>query len=198
MFNAAFFATLKRDAVFINTSRGGAVDEAALKARLASDNGLDAVLDVWQHEPDIDLELMAKTIIATPHIAGYSREGKYRGLQMVYRAACEYFGLEPQWSMQQVLPELQQTIAVPKQARTQQALHALVRRVYDIWRDDSALRKIAALAEMERGPYFDSLRKHYPERREFFNYRIEGSDLNPDLLHQAAELGFTMRAAVMA
>jgi len=192
MFNKAFFDVLKDGALFINTSRGSAVDEAALKIRIANDREIDLVLDVWQNEPTIDLDLMQHTLIATPHIAGYSREGKFRGLQMVYDAACHYFKIKPVWSMQQALPELGQKVELGAGPDKQQAIHKLVKTAYDITRDDHDLRKIVELPKERCGEYFDGLRKNYPVRREFFNYHIPTSKENGQLIKIAQGLGFTI------
>ena len=88
MADASFFARMKPGAIFINSSRGEVVDEAAL---LANIHKLAAVvLDVWVGEPNINKELLQSAFIATPHIAGYSAEGKIKGTQMVVEAIRRY------------------------------------------------------------------------------------------------------------
>ena len=88
MADASFFARMKPGAIFINSSRGEVVDEAAL---LANINKLAAVvLDVWVGEPNINRELLQSAFIATPHIAGYSAEGKIKGTQMAVEAIRRY------------------------------------------------------------------------------------------------------------
>ena len=88
MADASFFARMKPGAIFINSSRGEVVDEAAL---LANINKLAAVvLDVWVGEPNINKELLQSAFIATPHIAGYSAEGKIKGTQMAVEAIRRY------------------------------------------------------------------------------------------------------------
>ena len=90
--DAAFFAAMKPGASFINASRGEVVDEAAL---LAARPNLDKlVLDVWKNEPDINLDLLAAADIATPHIAGYSIQGKMNGTTAVVRALGETFDID--------------------------------------------------------------------------------------------------------
>jgi len=192
MFNQDFFDALKTDAVFINTSRGSAVDETALKRRINSGKAISLVLDVWQNEPNIDLELLEQATIATPHIAGYSREGKFRGLQMIYDAACRFFQWEPVWSMQSILPVLNRELLLDQQVSTQLAIYELVKKVYDITLDDRDLRKLQNMPGNQRGDYFDGLRKNYPERREFFNYQIKETAKNKKLTAIAKGLGFTV------
>lgn len=172
MFNHAFFSGLHEDALFINTSRGAAVDESALKQELSKGRRLNLILDVWQNEPLIDRELLAQAHLATPHIAGYSAEGKHRGLEMIYHAACEFLHCQPQWSLADALPSQSPLITPDKDFDDMQLVRDLVAQAYDIDRDDRALRKACELEDAERGIAFDSLRKHYPVRREFAYYRV--------------------------
>jgi erythronate-4-phosphate dehydrogenase len=192
MFDNAFFTALKEHAVFINTSRGGAVDEAALKQRMKSGRSVSLVLDVWQNEPDIDLALLQQTVIATPHIAGYSREGKFRGLQMVYQAACNFFHWQPVWAMEKILPVLDKELELAAVTDLQKSVHMLVQQAYSIIDDDKALRKILDMPVAERAEYFDGLRKNYPERREFFNYQFRQTGDNKVICNIAEGLGFSV------
>lgn len=172
MFNHDFFSGLREDALFINTSRGAAVDETALKKVLASGKSLNLILDVWQNEPLIDRELLDQTYFATPHIAGYSAEGKHRGLEMIYHAACDFLQCAPQWSLADALSPESDVITPNPELDEMPLIRDLVTQAYDIERDDRALRKACELPDTERGGAFDSLRKHYPVRREFAFYRV--------------------------
>ncbi len=89
----AFFRSLRRRPFVINTSRGGVVDERALTAALDSGAVRQAVIDTWEHEPAIDLSLLNKVYIGTPHIAGYSADGKVNADNMVIEALCRRFSL---------------------------------------------------------------------------------------------------------
>ena len=93
----AFLERLKRGAVLVNTARGAVVDNAALDALLAARDDLTVVLDVWEGEPAISEALLQKVDIGTPHIAGYSLDGKLRGTDMIYRAACAHFDRPVDW-----------------------------------------------------------------------------------------------------
>ena len=99
MANAEFFAKMKDGALFINTSRGEVADEKSLIDSLDNASprrGVSGcILDVWRGEPDINVALMEKALVATPHIAGYSKEGKENGTQMAVRAAAEFLGIDP-------------------------------------------------------------------------------------------------------
>ena len=99
-----FFDRLKPGAWFCSAGRGEVVHEAALHKAL-DEQCLDAVvLDVWDHEPEIDGRLLARVDIGTPHIAGYSLEGKLNGTAIIYRAACAFLGVEPAWSAEAAVP----------------------------------------------------------------------------------------------
>jgi erythronate-4-phosphate dehydrogenase len=169
-----FFKSLKKRCVFVNTSRGGVVDTVALKAAIKSGRLEAAVLDVWEDEPNIDTELLEMVDIGTPHIAGYSLDGKVAGMIVIYKTACKYFGLEAKFGMESflsapVVPELKIN---PRVAIEQDVLQEAVEKIYDIKKDDSDLRWILDKPAGKRGKFFDDLRKSYPVRREFQNTRI--------------------------
>ena len=180
--------------ILINTSRGPVVESGALKAALDNGRIAAAVLDVWENEPGIDLKLLQKTAVATPHIAGYSFDGKVNGTAMIYRAACEYFRLDPVWDPEGVLPApADPVIRLSGRDRNREGLTAeAVLAAYDILADDRRLRLIAEQAEQARGSYFDRLRSEYSIRREFAAYTIEAGDCPPAQGRTLADLGFTV------
>ncbi len=105
MVNREFFAKMKSGAIFINSSRGEVVDQEALKEAIRSGKLSHTVLDVWRNEPDIDRELMNMVDIATPHIAGYSKQGKANGSAMCVRALSDIYNLGlNEWYPSQVEP----------------------------------------------------------------------------------------------
>jgi erythronate-4-phosphate dehydrogenase len=169
-----FFKSLKERCVFFNTSRGGVVDSMALKAAIRSGRLRAVVLDVWENEPNIDMELLRMVDIGTPHIAGYSLDGKVGGMIMIYKTACKYFGLEPEYTIEDFLPEpTVRTLRIdPKKGSEQDVLAGAVQKVYDIRKDDARLRWILEKPAGKRGEFFDGLRKDYPVRREFGNTQI--------------------------
>lgn len=169
-----FFSSLKDGCVFVNASRGGVVDSRALKAAVRSGRLRAAVLDVWEKEPAIDVELLKMVDIGTPHIAGYSLDGKIGGLIMIYKSVCDYFGLEAKFDVEDFLPEpsVPQVELNQGVGREQEALRKAVREVYRIDRDDERLRRVLDEPAEKRGAYFDGLRKNYPVRREFQNTKI--------------------------
>jgi len=196
MFNGDFFQRLKRNAFFINTARGRAVDESALMAVLKGRDDLQLVLDVWHGEPAINMELLDRAAIATAHIAGYSLDGKVRGTQMVYQAVCEYFQQPEEWVVPP-LPFAESFTAMQFEPSQSQAdiVYQCVKNAYDILADDARLRKIKSMAPEQRGHYFDTLRKNYPVRREFSNYEaIIGQDRG-ELVNILKGLGFKVETA---
>jgi len=192
-----FFKSLKKGCIFINASRGGVVDSEALKAAIGESRLQATVLDVWENEPDIDVELLEMVDICTPHIAGYSLDGKIAGLIMIYKEACKYFGLDAKFDNSSFLPKP----AVPElkintqSVREQDALLGVVEKIYDIKADDVRLKRMLEESEKERGEYFDNLRRNYPVRREFQNTRIivENPCLGP--AEKLAGIGFKVEVA---
>ncbi|HLA29948.1 MAG TPA: 4-phosphoerythronate dehydrogenase PdxB, partial [Pseudomonas sp.] len=104
LFDAARLAQLKPGCWLINASRGAVVDNQALREVLARRTDLQVVLDVWEGEPQADVELAALCRIATPHIAGYSLDGKLRGTAQIYQALCRHLGVAPSVSLAQLMP----------------------------------------------------------------------------------------------
>ena len=190
-----FFKSLKVGCVFVNASRGSVVDTKALKRALLAERFGAVVLDVWENEPDIDTELLQMVDIGTPHIAGYSLDGKIAGMIMIYKAACEHFSLEPKFGTDDFLPEpAVPELRVSQDIRSEQeAVSNAVREVYDIDRDDAGLRQISGTAKEERGGCFDALRKNYPVRREFQNTRAIVEDVNSTLAGKLAGIGFEVK-----
>lgn len=191
--NEKFFESLKTDCVFINTSRGGVVDTNALKAAIKTGRLGSVVLDVWENEPDIDNELLRKVDIGTPHIAGYSLDGKIAGMIMIYRAVCTHFGLETKFDAESFLPEpmVGEIRIEPSNGLEQNIIHKTVQQVYPINRDDFNTREILMVPAAERGRFFDDLRKNYPVRREFQNTELEFSAvMNKSLVEKFKGIGF--------
>lgn len=187
--DAAFLDELSPGALLINTSRGAVADNAALAARLRA-GGLRAVLDVWEGEPAISNELLERVILGTPHIAGYSVEGRLEGTQRMYEAVCGFLRIKPAWRYR-VQPPLQPVLATHRQGFA--AVRNLVAQAYDIRRDDAELRALLPLSAEQRAGGFDRLRRDYPPRREFAAFQcrvIAGADAQ--LQKQLTGLGFAL------
>lgn len=171
--DTGFFNSLKNGAVFVNSSRGAVVDTTALKQAVKNNNIQSAVLDVWENEPDIDIELLQMVDIGSPHIAGYSYDGKMAGMIMIYESLCKHFSIEPVKKTEDFLPEpLLPRITIETLGSEQEILRKAVQQVYNIKADDENLRGILKLCHDDRLKTFDRLRKEYPIRREFQNTKV--------------------------
>ncbi len=187
-----FFNSLKTGCVFVNASRGSVVDGMALKAAIQAGRLRAVALDVWENEPNIETELLEMVDIGTPHIAGYSLDGKIAGMIMIYKSACEFFGIEPEFDIEDFLPEPDVKVIElnPKSGNQQDALLEAVRKVYSIDRDDMRLRQVLDEPAEKRGQFFDNLRKNYPVRREFQNTEIIIEGTGGGLAKKLSGIGF--------
>ena len=152
-----FFQSLKRKPVIINTSRGEVIDTNALLKALDSRIILDAIIDVWEHEPEINRELLDKVFIGTPHIAGYSADGKANATRMSLDAICKFFQIEADYKINAPAP------ASP-------IIHAkkheeAILQIYNPVEDSTRLKN--------QPEQFETLRGDYPLRREETAYLIK-------------------------
>jgi erythronate-4-phosphate dehydrogenase len=196
MIGESLLSRLRRDVILLNTSRGSVADTAALKATCAVGRLGALVLDVWENEPNIDLELMNAVDIATPHIAGYSYDGKVNGTRMILHAFCRHFGLQRMWDPSLLMPPPETPrIRLPAGVDAQQAIRYATRAAYDIEADDARLRAIRGKLAGERATYFKSLRKNYPVRREFPQTTVELESADTQVRSALETLGFPVEPA---
>ncbi len=188
----AFLARMKPGSLLINSSRGGVCCNQALKAALRSGHLRGAVLDVWEGEPVVDIELLAKVDIVTPHIAGYSFDGKVNGTRQILEALCAVLGQPSAWDPTPLLPAPEVPEVFTNSTESGAEICAVL-SVYDILHDDVGMRAMTEVPEAERGAFFDRLRKEYPRRREFFNTAVYVQPPEPALEQQLMELGFVVR-----
>lgn len=154
-----FLNSLEDGCLLINSSRGDVVDNhAALKVKQAG-KSIDYVFDVWEGEPNIPIDLLDKSLIGTPHIAGYSFDGKVKGTFMLYQAVTQWLAMPMQHKLNDFLPETQRW-----KPNLQQMSE--LRRYYDITQDDKRLRNV----KHQVASQFDQLRKDYPVRHEFVEF----------------------------
>ena len=168
----------------MNSCRGEVVETNAVKSALK--NGLlsDFVCDCWENEPAIDLELLSLTTIATPHIAGYSRDGKATGTQMSVKAISDFFNLGlNNWQPKGVELPTHPTLEIDGAGLTEQEIiSAAILATYDIRNDDSVFRNDTESFEQQRGDY--------PVRREFPAFTIHAKNVDALVLEKLRKLGF--------
>ncbi len=183
--DASLLQKMKKSAIVINSSRGEVVDGEALKQALLNNQIEAAVLDVWEKEPAIDAELLDLVWIATPHIAGYSQDGKARGTQMSVQAISRYFNLcIDEWQATQIPQPDEATIVINCDELSDEAIIAkAILHTYSLKRDDAGLRE-----DLNR---FEYLRGSYPVRREFQAYSIQLLNGQAELRDVLLKLGFS-------
>ncbi len=185
--------------IFINAARGAVLDNLALKKALKS-KLLFTVLDVFEHEPQVDLELLAMLSFATPHIAGYGLEGKARGTSIIFNAYLDFIhqntlkkdafsSIKPITSIASLLPKAPFPAIRLSKVWDQDNLMSLTQLVYDIRKDDALFRRMMGNTALQ-ATHFDQLRKNYWDRREYSAITLTAS---PEFgVHSLAQLGFTV------
>lgn len=191
MVDDAFLGRMGKGTCFINTSRGSVVDENALLFSMKNGEVLFSCLDVWEQEPDINTKLISLVDIATPHIAGYSFEGKVTGTDMVFKAAGEFLDISSEWDCSACFGEKSETECAFKGTFEENILSA-VSINYNIYEDDSNVRNCAEQEDI--GPCFDALRKSYRKRREFTNTVLAVSEATDTRVVETLEkIGFGIK-----
>ncbi len=176
-----FVKSLKTDTTIINTSRGEVTDNRVLETSLKNQTIKGVVLDVWENEPDINIELLNLATLTTPHIAGYSTDGKANGTAMSVRAVSQFFNLRIDKWFPSKLPSppcLQPEIDCANKS-VQEVINELILLTYDVKKDDQLLRSSLHTFEQQRGGY--------PGRREFNVYK-------PILLNDKNNIAKTLKA----
>jgi erythronate-4-phosphate dehydrogenase len=193
LLGAEQLSALRSGAWLINASRGAVVDNQALRELLGRRADVQVVLDVWEGEPQVDAALAGLCRIATPHIAGYSLDGKLRGTAQVYQAWCAWRGLPAKVQLEQLLPpSWLDEIRLHSTAQPQWALSMLCRAVYDPRRDDADFRRSLYGDAASRRAAFDQLRKDYPPRREIDGLRVHLTAAAPELAGLVRALGASL------
>ena len=183
MADALFFEQLGKKPFFINSSRGEVCDNAALKQAIRAGRLSGAALDVWENEPDIDLDLLNLLDFATPHVAGYSADGKSNGTAMCILSLVSFFGLDGDFDHSALqtppLPACREIDLMPYfngHENETELLYRAVTSAYDIVSDDSRLRRNPGA--------FEKLRGDYPLRREFDSYLVYAPSCLMELLEK--------------
>ncbi len=184
--NELFLSSLKKKPVLINSCRGEVIETEAVKAGLKNGQISAFVCDCWENEPEIDLELLSLTEIATPHIAGYSKDGKATGTLMSVQAINEFFGLGLEnWKPTGVEAPKEPEFEIDGSELTeQQILSKAILHTYDIRNDDKTFRANTEL--------FEQLRGDYPTRREFQAFTIVAKNIKTATFEKLFKLGFNI------
>lgn len=179
--NKELFKEMKCSAFFINSSRGPVCDNNALKETLRTGDIAGAILDVWENEPELDLELLELVDFGTPHIAGYSYDGKANGTAMSVDALSKFFGLDfAGWYPSDVPLPGKKSLTIPENGSFEEKMLAAVSLSYNIKDDSDRLRNSPAAFEKQRGDY--------PLRREFPVFTAKCSD--EEVSKALTKLGF--------
>lgn len=178
---------IRKGTWLINTSRGDVAETEALKRALSRERLSGVVLDVWEKEPELDIPLMHMSFLATPHIAGYSADGKANGTAMIVKAFCEFFNIPlKEWYPDNIPDPSEPLLNIDCYGKSnEEILRRSVSHTYNIVEDDIKLRIDPSRFEFERGSY--------PLRREFNAYTIRLKECNMEIRGMIEKLGFKVQ-----
>jgi len=184
MINRELLGKVLPGTLIMNTSRGEVADGNALREALRTGKIAGLVLDVWENEPDFDLDLMQVSSLATPHIAGYSADGKAKGTSMIIQELSRFFDLGiDDWEPNDIPDPLHPLIQIDCMNLThEEVISRAILHTYDVAVDDRKLRESPATFEKQRG--------EYPPRREFRAYTLILENADPDLKRICQKIGF--------
>jgi erythronate-4-phosphate dehydrogenase len=184
LFDQKRLQQLNDQQLLINACRGEVIDNKAALTLFQQGSSLNLVLDVWENEPNIDLELVPYVALATAHIAGHTIEGKARGTEMLYLALCKQLGVKVSKQLSDYLPAAA-PISLPDTSAkiSDRFLTDLILSVYNVAEDDRHFKNTIAGVDS-----FRYIRKHYPIRREFSAIRVNaGNSVHSEAIYR---LGF--------
>lgn len=191
MVNSKFLKQLHKETILVNAARGQVVDEQALLAFMDSNHDARVAIDTWANEPAINMDLLNRVSIATPHIAGYSLDGKLRATQMVFQQSCKHAGVEYHETMVEDMLEREMAeVTITDFSSAMEALEMAVLTSYDVRSDSATLRRMLEVEGAQWASYFDDLRNHYPIRREFHAMGVNIPKGADDLQNKLTALGF--------
>ncbi|MDR2920611.1 MAG: 4-phosphoerythronate dehydrogenase [Tannerella sp.] len=180
-----FFNRMKPGAIYMNSARGPVTDSQALKQALENKIS-DFILDVWEGEPAIDPILLEKAFISTPHIAGYSSDGKANGTAVCVHEFCKFFGLDVlhDWYPESIPPPpMNTTFSIDGTGKSsEQIFYEAVTHTYPVWEDSNRLKQSSSTFEEQRGGYWI--------RREFKNFTIQPVNIDSKTIASLKQIGF--------
>ncbi|MBN1821989.1 MAG: 4-phosphoerythronate dehydrogenase PdxB [Prolixibacteraceae bacterium] len=186
MVDDVFIQSLKNKPLLINTCRGEVFDTNAVKSAYMEKQISGLIIDCWENEPDLDLEMLKLCDFATPHIAGYSKDGKANGTRMSVQAVSRFFKLGiDNWEPEGVELPKSTKIEIDGQESDEFSIIAeAVLSTYNIETDDKNLR--------ENPGIFEKLRGDYPVRREFGTYKLKIINTEDKVIQKLKYLGFKL------
>ncbi len=190
LFSGPIVRQVKPGAVLLNFARGPICDNALLATMVGAGLLSDVAIDCWEGEPDYSPDLAALAALATPHIAGHAFEGRANGTLMVYQAACEFLGIEPEAAPEFPPPAVQELTLSCKGKDDEALLRQAVQATCDIEGDTRRFRAAYSATPETRRANFDALRKSYPHRRLFSATTIRLRMPTPTIADKLAALGF--------
>ncbi len=186
LFDEKFLGKLEKKPYIINSSRGEVADTQALILGAKKNKVRGLILDVWENEPGINKELVKLTDISTPHIAGYSADGKANGTTMSVEAVAKFFEFPIGTVKLKNIPMPEEDLIKVNLAKNSllQGLQKAIGETYNIMEDSRALR--------DKLSNFEQLRNNYPVRREFSSYKVALKSASKEAIKLFSELGFTL------
>jgi erythronate-4-phosphate dehydrogenase len=164
---------MKDRACLINSCRGSVINNKDLLQHLNAQLKFEVILDVYEEEPSPSDELLKACLLATPHIAGYSLDGKYQGTAMIYDALCDFLALPKRLKLAQLISEpALKKISISQDAPSAFMLKACIRSAYDIRDDHFRMQSVLGLVSDDKAKAFDQLRKNYPIRRDLTQLKL--------------------------
>jgi len=193
LFDGRRIGAIKPGSILLNTSRGAVVETRALEAALRDGRIAHAVLDVWEGEPAIDSGLLALVSLGTPHIAGYSLDGKVNAAAMIRAALCRFLKSDQSWDpAPEIPPPPVPVVGLAHGGPGEEILAGAVKACYDIEYDDLLLRGISGVPAEERSRFFMRLRTGYRIRREFSSVRLNPPPDDAALRRVLTGVGFQL------
>jgi erythronate-4-phosphate dehydrogenase len=185
------FAEIKRGAILFNSSRGAIIDTQALISAIDKEIISYTAIDTWQGEPNISPDLLARVTLATPHIAGYSLDGKMAGTVSIYNKLCQFLGKMPTWDPSGLLPSPQNSnIAINAINQCEErVLQQIIAQAYDISADDKKLRQVMQSKQLPISVVFENTRRQHL-RREYSAFKLDIQNGTPKIIKKVRDLGF--------
>lgn len=182
LFDSSSLPLIGRKPIVINACRGAVTETEALLEGIRTGQISNVIIDCWENEPNISDRLLAEALIATPHVAGFSADGKCNGAVACVKNGFDFFGLDGAHLIKQMTPPPPADETITLDANDPDAiLHALLRTL-DLTEIDRRMKEKRMPFEQQRKAYF------YP--REPHAYTVVSREMSADLKERLASIGF--------